>query len=556
MTPSTSDGPVKALANGLNWISDRLFPGHASQHALVGALFVAGLGLLAVCPVVGEYFEDLSYDTATVVTAAAQSPANIAMVYVDRDSVSQPAIGDPPNRGEYARLLRLLQANGASRVAFDVLMDTPRPGDRELAESLRAFGKAYLGAMHEGSGTGGSGLMNVVGTQFHEPIPLLATNAAGVGMAQVDSRDSSRFHPRRRLVDTVTVAGTTRRPLGAEAAGTGSDPGTSSRWLRYYGGVEPFGHASLAAVLETPTDKDKPFGRGATVFVGARPDYRPDDAWGTPFTRFGGRSATMSPGVDIHATTYSNLVQRDWITSVPAGLVVALLAVFGAALVLLFAVCGRALCLVVGLGAAVVVFLASLMLFAHSPGGLTWPWALPVMVQVPVAFAWRRMGNHRTISCRALLWFILRRNVALISYRRDPVGKVPSDLVWLAERLGALGWRVDWDKREGVPAGDFMVGLKEKILRAPVFIPLVNTATFSRYPAGPISPPSMDDIVVEEYRFAVKSERTVIPVMTMTGFGMKARFPDIFEQDPHSVRFLGMSDDDGILELDRLFREV
>jgi CHASE2 domain-containing sensor protein len=127
---------------------------------------------------------------------------------------------------------------------------------------------------------------------------------------------------------------------------------------------------------------------GKTVFVGhsalITTRGRSFHDFSTPYTRWcGGRS----PGVEIQATAFLNLVRKDWLTRLPiaveAGLIIAVGSVFGFGLTLL-----RSWIV------AVVVAIAGVLAVAGSTMAMFWQmhiwfsWLAICAVQIPGALAW------------------------------------------------------------------------------------------------------------------------------------------------------------------------
>ncbi len=142
---------------------------------------------------------------------------------------------------------------------------------------------------------------------------------------------------------------------------------TQNRWIWYYGIDGSLPSMSYYMAL----NQEPGFFKSKIVFIGGKlrtPFTREEtDEYHTPFTHLGG---PFMSGQEVQATTFLNLLRKEWLTEMPRGLQVLLLlfcgALFGWGLSLLHPLAGAGIAalsaLAVGLGAC--------LLFGTSTSGL------------------------------------------------------------------------------------------------------------------------------------------------------------------------------------------
>jgi adenylate cyclase len=268
---------------------------------------------------------------------------------------------------------------------------TNRPGaDERFAEAMKRSGRVILAADNVNEGEGRH--------KIYRPFDLLFDAAAGVGSAQLlpDADAVIRLHT---LEDQMaSLSWVAANFLKAEIT---QRPGESAarRWVHYYGGPGWLPAVSYHLALDAARTPDEEF-RGKAVFVGGRlltkmiADRR--DEFANPYSFWIPRQIALkqggffSPGVEVQATMFLNLIRGDWLRRPAAWtewiVVVITGIVFGYGLVRLrpFAATGAAL------AGLVMVAGASHLLFVKW---LTWfPWLI-LTVQVGVALAWSILFN-------------------------------------------------------------------------------------------------------------------------------------------------------------------
>ena len=106
---------------------------------------------------------------------AERGPREVAVVTVS-DATFDPANpdhlpGPPLPRAYYAKLIQELTRDGAKVIAFDMLFDTPQPGDAAFADAMRQSGRVLLACEDD----------ETKRPEVVPPAPLLRHAAAGLG---------------------------------------------------------------------------------------------------------------------------------------------------------------------------------------------------------------------------------------------------------------------------------------------------------------------------------------------------------------------------------------
>ena len=307
------------------------------------------------------------------------------IIIIDLDEESYRELKQSPkefDRSLHAHLIQKLKKDGAKLIVMDILFIDPKSSsadaDRELAQAMREHGKVVLAGQYEDD----QRLLKTKTTS--PPIDPFRDACAGWGLATVDS--DTDFEPRRHKEDSdriPSLAWKSAEVMGAEVT---SQPVNrmKERWLNYYS-VEPF---KLVSYLDALQNEPPGFFRDKIVFVGSGgvvAGYGGDlkEQFRSPWTWWKGR---YYDGVELHAITFCNLVQKDWLWRLPYQVEIWVLLIAGAAL-------GYGLCLFRPLAAtglacafALLATVVSFVLFARF--NLWFPWLVFVAVQEPVALAW------------------------------------------------------------------------------------------------------------------------------------------------------------------------
>jgi len=363
----------------------------------------------------GEELRNLSYELPFLFRQPVR-PEGALILYMDDDShtkLNQDTNWFRPwDRTLHAALLDKLAPLKPRAVVFDILFDTPASPemDRTFLAAIRRQGSVITAAkvtpqIHEGE---------VIASKLSKPFnPAISWGVAETAgedkMVRQDYRDPISGAPSLAL----RAALQTGVPLSVDV--------NRPRWINYYGapGTIPFRsyYEAISNQLSVAEISNK------VVFVGARYSIgwtggKGTDDFRTPFTRSTG---LKSPGVEVVATTYLNLVRRDWLSEFPRWSEFILIGLFGLGVgyLLLSDRPGRA----VGLGLAVIVVLASVSVLLVWTTHTWFCWLIPGAVQVPVGLAFAVGGYATRLHLEKQL---LERRLALQdanpSPMRSPVG--------------------------------------------------------------------------------------------------------------------------------------
>jgi PAS domain S-box-containing protein len=316
--------------------------------------------------------------------------APIAIVYLDLDSYlrekQNPA--QPWSRSLHARLLNRITAAGARAVVFDIIFDGPSEdanADQDFIRAIRANGHVIL-AGEIGRGSQNTG--RTAGYQLlrlSKPSEMFLAAASTWGVANVRLDDD--FVVRQQFEGLPGFAEPSLSFAAANLMGLAVTHSSKASWIRYYGKPLALPHVSYSTALR-PDEVSDDFFRDKVVFVGARPMtgtiLERKDEFRSPLASWGDRDLFM-PAVEVHATQLLNLIRRDSLSRLPAGLefiVLSLSAVLGTWLLFSFR----------PLPAAGIAFLLEAAVFIFAPASLgkanLWfPWLIICAVQVPGALA-------------------------------------------------------------------------------------------------------------------------------------------------------------------------
>ncbi len=360
-----------------------------------GAALTVLCGLLLGRTPLGEAWQNASYDY--LFRFGARSITN-QVVLVQMDKASEREMGQGPgpwDRAVHARFLNKLAADGAPLVVFDVFFDSPKipETDAALAEAMRRCGNVVLAADLTKPNDG------LVERVKVEPIfQLLLDVASGHGVGAADPKLGETA---RRHYPFGTRGDGPFRSLSwaaAEQFGKHPDPKIEERWLRYYGENGGWPKDCGPIPYYEATNKPPGFFRDKIVFIGGWPENSDpgsprDDKFSTPYTRWNHQAIG---GLQIHVTTFLNLVNEDWLRRPSALTEIFLLVVAGIVL-------GGGLCRFQPLAAAL---LASAIALVTLLGFVSWsyctnywfPWLVIAGGQVPCALAWAMFAPKRNVE--------------------------------------------------------------------------------------------------------------------------------------------------------------
>ena len=355
----------------------------------MSALLVALFGLILGFTRMGEGWVNRSYDYLYRFTS--RSVTNeVVLVLMDNEAIYSLTnqTRQKWDRALHANLLNRLADDGCPLVVFDVLLR--RPGDEPntdlaLANAMRRLSNLVLIAKQtEAEHQPDTDRAGTVSAHPIEPLPLFAEAAKGNwGVAWIDA-DPDQLVRRHWPFPSPDPFFPSLAWVAAGRAGASLNDEPQKRWLRYY----PRGWTRLSYHL-APAQRTNYFS-DKIVFIGNKPETpamgNEDDEFRTPLTR------DSVGGVELLATQFLNLVNRDWLLRAHWGIEAGILTLSG--LILGTCLCGRRMrTVVVGtLGAAIIAWLAGVCLTRYT--NYWFPWLVVAGGQVPLAFAlgviWRQ----------------------------------------------------------------------------------------------------------------------------------------------------------------------
>ena len=353
------------------------------KAAVTGAAAAALLGGIFLIFPLGAGLAHLSYDLALTVRPAV--PVD-EVILVPLDEVSHEKLRQPDqqawDRALYARVITNLTRWNVRAIALDIEFEenlTNTVADRALAEALRFNnGRAVLGA---GWGRrhyfreANENKLRLPDEQF-----LLGDTNWGVVDLSQDSDGTVREH--RHGDDVIPSLSWRLATLVGAPAGRAPNAQGRVRWLNYYGRAGSLPQKVFHAVWEGTEPGLSNLFAGKVVFVGAgvRTGYTgaQKEGFRNPQSWLGGG---YSPGMEVHATMFLNLLRGDWLERPAPLLEVGIILLAGVVLGFWLAT-ARPL--------AALGWAAGAMLFVVALGcGLAWmhvwfAWAVITLVQIPV----------------------------------------------------------------------------------------------------------------------------------------------------------------------------
>jgi CHASE2 domain-containing sensor protein len=357
-----------------------------------GACLSVLLGLCCLTPL-GSGLVNLSYDLAFLFRASVPV-TDAVVVYMDLDSHTRLGQGTGLwDRKLHAKLIDRLTALHAKTVVFDVVFApfTNEPAaDAELVRAAKRNGRVVVGATAEPDYFEGE----LINWQLKTPFPELEA-AAGWGMVVAASADGYvRKEHHRKDFNVPSMAWQAAR-LSA------SNPPPDAfleRWINYYGPPGMLPHLKYWEVLEltnqiTANDfSNRVVFVGSLVHVGMAGDQK-RDFFPIPYSRWKG---TKSPGVEINATTFLNLIRGDWLERSSYLTELALVILGGGVFGFLLANSKPMQAAGLGMaGALAIGIVANLLVWKTR---VWFPWLIVSGVQIPGAAAWSILAHNRRLS--------------------------------------------------------------------------------------------------------------------------------------------------------------
>jgi adenylate cyclase len=344
----------------------------------------------------------------------------MVIVYADDESrveLNQP-FNAPWDRRLHVELLEKLATNGARMVFFDfAFLDRELGTDPRFAQAIGKHGKTFLAAaVKERSDGNGHDLLM--------PREELGQAAAGWGLLTFNREDTMNAVRRMPM-------GYTNWPSVAWVMATNQvemEPSliqkakaqSSRMWLNYYGRAEsltnssffsnvPF-HRALSGEGLPPAFFTNKFvfvgGKSMLGFVGQR-----RDEFSNPWSRFHPDRYSDSPGVEVHATAFLNLIRGEWLVRLPEATEMIILILVGLGL-------GYGLSVLrplpaTGLSLLLICLVPYLDLLLVAKQYLWFPWAIVACAQIPFSLGWSVVFHSlRSFREKALLKQTLGRHLS------------------------------------------------------------------------------------------------------------------------------------------------
>ena len=350
----------------------------------VGAGLTVLCGLVLSWGAIGEKFTEASYDK---LSRFGGRPTTNEVVVVQMDDASAAEQGMTRatwDRGVHAELLNKLADDGCRLVVFDVHFAAARDEgtDNRLAAALRRnrvvlmADLVYLSNKQVGAAT------------VELPLPKFLEAATNWGVAKANvTVQHQHEEPVRRHWQDPTPDGS--QPSLPWTAAHMADPTLKrvpeEQWMRYYAGRDGLELLPYAQALKKPPG----FFTHRVVFIGNEPPEpfaREIDAFVTPESL---RVGWTVGGVEIHAITFLNLINGDWLRLGPKWVQWLTLMVLGT---LLGAGLNRFRGVVaVGLAVGLALVLTSAGACLSYYTNFFFPWLIVVVGQVPCALVWALM---------------------------------------------------------------------------------------------------------------------------------------------------------------------
>jgi CHASE2 domain-containing sensor protein len=351
------------------------------QNALWGSALCVALGLVLLHLVIGERLVPLSYDLLFLF----RKPSVIEdtqIIYMDEDSFAK--LGQKRaatwDRDLHSDLLNRLTADGSKLVVFDIVFSEPGTpeANTNFARAIQRNGKVALAAGQDDQST-----RQIKSSSPVLPLQEFMDVAAGWGIAEVPRGDVVRQYLEFEGIPSLAR-------VAATLVSTNVDP--QARFLNYYGPPLAIPNTSYHAVSNKPSG----YFTNKTVFVGARPKTLKSrdqvDVFATPHTLWTG---DVSPGVELMATAFLNILRKDGFVRMGAAtellLVLVSALVFGAGLSLLRPAWATAMAIA---GAAFLLIVALQLAQRH----IWFAWTVIAAGQIPCALAWSLRSHFQRMK--------------------------------------------------------------------------------------------------------------------------------------------------------------
>lgn len=392
----------------------------------IGSVGLVVLGILALNPVLGQRIAQASFDLIVRLRPDGYQPIPTELIVIRMDDESRHALGQRRDsawdRELHARLIQNLAAADSRAVIVDLFFAEEAPGDESLARALARHGRVVVSANIARRDLSGLGPVEV----REAPIPILATNAAAVGLLNVvvgDDGVARRLLPGLKGGTDIgwepTLSWVAAKLEGQNLAEQRGAP-VSDLWLNYYG---PAGTLPSISYEDALKPESAALLRNRLVVIGASfevdfPGAR-KDTFPTPF----GAGRQEMPGLELHATALLNLTRGEWLQRpdprLEAGMVVAFGMLLGLGLPRLRPIPAFAACLVIAAS------LVCVSLLAAWHGHVWWAWLVPAAIQIPAGLLWAwgahllLLGHEKDLFRRSLATYLPPRVVEELAARPE-----------------------------------------------------------------------------------------------------------------------------------------
>lgn len=397
----------------------------------VGAALTAFVGLCLLNPNLGQGLVNWSFDLAYALRPESR-PEEVVLIYMDDEShlSLKQELNAAWNRSVHARLLNQLREYGAKAVALDILFQEKSAADpvgaAELVEAARKLGKVVLGSRYVTRG-GPVGNVSEPAPPFEE-LRAVATWGITEGPMPQDGDFIRQQFRSQHGTNIMSLAWRLAQLTHPEALQNPLRP----RWLNYYGPSDTLPWESYVRVYSNAVPAS--VFSNKVVFVGARihtgySGGKGTDEFGTPFSRWlGGKS----PGVDVNATAYLNLIRDECLYRLSPVKEVLLLVLVGVVAGFGLVLLRPLACAAVAVGAMILVaVLACVLVWQYH---LWFAWLIVSAVQLPCAALHSVLFNTQKIfKEKAALEARLQERPATAVTASPPLAAAPTPTLVVRE---------------------------------------------------------------------------------------------------------------------------
>ncbi len=358
---------------------------------LVAVLLPTLSGVLLLHLIAGQKLIHWSYDSPFLMRGS-KIPDDVVMVYLDEAShtVMERPYDQMWPRELHAQLVDRLTKEKAKAVVFDILFLDPGPDpevDRRFAKAIQDNGKVVLCADLVPIGYGDNLKIDAPLDVFYkaasERIGFDTTFPDGDGIIR-------KYLPvKTNLAQGISSEGWLTAELAGGIMPRDDKFKSNPFYLNYYG---PSGTIPEVSYFKTVTDDPAVppgFFHNKVVFIGGKTQTQSwnerRDQYPTPFSSIS-LNMPFSPGAEIHATAFLNLLRGEWLNRFPLAVETWITALLGISCGLLLVMCRPIQATLLAI--ALAIFVASINYFLFTQKYSWFPWLIPVLIQIPLALIW------------------------------------------------------------------------------------------------------------------------------------------------------------------------